>query len=159
MIAQYESEGRDPLFDAPRLYGLTQSHKHLPEMAAVCGLKYSPVFCPIVAPYYAGMEVIVPLFRDQIPCDIRGLSRIYTQYYGRGGKLVSFRENNDESGFLSAGGFTGRDDMEISVFGNTERITLIARFDNLGKGASGAAIQNMNLVLGVEETTGLILGE
>jgi N-acetyl-gamma-glutamyl-phosphate reductase len=105
------------------------------------------------------MEVIVPLFRDQIPCDIRGLSRIYTQYYGRGGKLVSFRENNDESGFLSAGGFTGRDDMEISVFGNTERITLIARFDNLGQGASGAAIQNMNLVLGVEETTGLILGE
>ena len=159
MIAQYESEGRDPLFNAPRLYGLTQNHKHLPEMAAVCGLKYSPVFCPIVAPYYAGMEVIVPLFRDQIPCDIRGLSRIYTQYYGRGGKLVSFRENNDESGFLSAGGFTGRDDMEISVFGNAERITLIARFDNLGKGASGAAIQNMNLVLGVEETTGLILGE
>lgn len=158
MIAQYESENRDPLFDAPRLYGLTQNHKHLPEMSAVAGLRASPVFCPVVAPYYAGMEVIVPLFRDQIPCDIKGLARIYNGYYGTGRGLVSFRENNDESGFLSAGGFSGRDDMEISVFGNAERILLISRFDNLGKGASGAAIQNMNLVLGVSETKGLDLG-
>lgn len=159
MIAQYESETRDPLLDAPRLYGLNQNHKHLPEMTAVSGLENPPVFCPIVAPYYAGMEVIVPLFRDQIPCDVKGLARIYSGYYGTGRGLVSYREGSDEAGFLSAGGFKGRDDMEISIFGSGDRILLVSRFDNLGKGASGAAIQSMNLVLGVEETRGLVIPE
>ncbi|MBO4406809.1 MAG: N-acetyl-gamma-glutamyl-phosphate reductase, partial [Clostridia bacterium] len=156
MIAAYEEEGRDPLFDAPRQYGLTQKHKHLPEMAAVAGLSLPPVFCPVVAPYYAGMEVTVPLFRKDLACGIGTLKEIYAAFYGKGG-TVFFREDADEAGFLSAGAYENRDDMEIAVFGNEERILLVSRFDNLGKGASGAAIQNMNLVLGVEETRGLQL--
>ena len=157
MIAAYEGENRDPLFDAPRLYGLTQKHKHLPELAPVAGLSHLPVFSPIVAPYYAGMEVVVSLFSEDIACGAADLAGLYKAYYGSGTGLVSFRENADEAGFLSAGAYSGRDDMEIAVFGNEGRILLASRFDNLGKGASGAAIQNMNLVLGVEETRGLIL--
>ena len=157
MIAAYDEEGRAPLFGAPRLYGLSQKHKHLPEMAAVAGLSRPPVFSPVVAPYYAGMEVVVSLFREDLSAGAETLAALYQEYYGPGTGLVSFRENADEAGFLSAGAYAGRDDMEIAVFGNEERILLVSRFDNLGKGASGAAIQNMNLVLGVEETRGLVL--
>ena len=156
MIAAYEADGRPALLDAPRQYGLGQTHKHLPEMAAVCGLEHAPVFCPVVAPYYAGMEVTVPLTPAETsaaPEEIRG---IYRACYGSG--LVRFAESPDEEGFLSAGAFCGRDDMEISVYGTPERILLVSRFDNLGKGASGAAIQNMNIVLGVDEALGLIRG-
>lgn len=152
MIAEYESEGRDLLLDAPRQYGLTQKHKHLPEMAELCGLKYAPVFCPIVAPYYAGMEVTVTLHDG----DIKALKELYAEYYGNGG-VVRFTDDVAEGGFMSAGAFAGRDDLEISVQGNDERILLVSRFDNLGKGASGAAIQNMNILLGVDETTGLVV--
>ncbi len=149
MIAQYEAQGRDRLLDAPRLYGLTQSHKHLPEMAAVCSLETKPVFCPVVAPFYAGMEVMVPLFG----ADAAEITAIYKDYYKSG--LVRFSDAADEAGFLSAGAYEGRDDMEITVTGNDERLLLISRFDNLGKGASGAAIQNMNIVFGIDEKTGL----
>lgn len=156
MIAQYEDPDRNTLLDAPRMYGLTQKHKHLPEMAAVCGLENDPVFCPVVAPYYAGMQVTVPLFRETVsggPDDIR---EVYRKYYT--GKLVKFCDCPDDGGFLSAGLFAGRDDMVISVYGNEDRILLVSTFDNLGKGASGAAIQNMNLVLGTDETEGLATG-
>lgn len=152
MIAEYEAAQRDSLLDAPRLYGLTQSHKHLPEMQAYAHLTEPPVFCPIVAPYYAGMEVVVPLFG----ADKDAVCAAYRDYYRSG--LVQFAGNADEAGFMSAGKFAGRDDMQIAVCGNAERLLLISRFDNLGKGASGAAIQNMNIVLGVAETTGLELG-
>ena len=154
MIAEYEADGRDSLLDAPRQYGLSQSHKHLPEMAKVCGLAYAPVFCPIVAPYYAGMEVTVPLTPADICATPEQIRDVYRAYYDAG--LVSFREDADESGFLSAGAMAGKDNMEIAVFGNPERMLLVSRFDNLGKGASGAAIQNMNLVLGLEEAAGLM---
>ena len=154
MIAAYESESRSPLLDAPRQYGLGQTHKHLPEMAAVCGLQYPPVFCPIVAPYYAGMEVTVPLTPADTGASMEQIREIYRNYYRTG--LVSFRDAPDESGFLSAGSMAGRDDMEISVFGQEDRILLVSRFDNLGKGASGAAIQNMNLALGLDEAEGLV---
>ena len=150
MIAEYEADGRDALLDAPRLYGLTQSHKHLPEMTAVCGLEHSPVFCPIVAPFYAGMEVIVPVF-GRSPDEI---ADVYRAYYTGG--VVKFVGDGGEGGFMSAGKLSGRDDMEISVCGTDGRCTVVSRFDNLGKGASGAAIQNMNIMLGVAETTGLI---
>ncbi len=153
MIAEYEDCERDVLFDAPRQYGLTQKHKHLPEMAAVAGLSQAPVFCPIVAPYYAGMEVTVPLFASQINGTAADIAAVYRTTYQNG--LVCFCESNSEGGLLSAGAFAGRDDMEITVQGNDERILLVARFDNLGKGASGAAIQNMNIVLGADEATGL----
>ncbi len=151
MIAEYESEGRDALLDGPRQYGISQSHKHLPEMKKICGLENSPVFCPIVADFYAGMEVTVPLFN----CDIDAIKAVYKEYYSQGN--VFFNENADENGYMSAAAFAGRDDMEISVQGNKDRLLLVSRFDNLGKGASGAAIQNMNIVLGIDEGTGLTI--
>ena len=155
MIAEYEGDGRDPLLDAPRQYGLTQSHKHLPEMAAVCGLDHAPVFCPIVAPYYAGMEVTVPLTDADTPLEPQELLEAFRAYYPSGAVRVSC--GSGESGFLSASAMEGRDDLEILVLGNRERKLLVSRFDNLGKGASGAAIQNMNLVLGAGEFAGLVI--
>ena len=153
MIAEYEADGRDPLLDAPRAYGLTQKHKHLPEIAAVCGLQRAPIFLPIVAPFACGMEVSVGLFADQVKGSIDDVRDAYREAYQTG--LVRFVENADEGGFLSAGAFAGRDDMQVTVCGNDERILLVSRFDNLGKGASGAAIQNMNILLGLDEKTGL----
>ncbi len=152
MIAEYEEEP-DELLSAPRMYGLTQQHKHLKEMKSVCRINELPIFCPIVAPFYSGMEVTVPLFANQVKGGIEEIKNVYRDYYKSG--LVSFNENADESGFLSACKFSGRDDMEVTVWGNEERILLVSRFDNLGKGASGAAIQNMNILLGVDEATGL----
>ena len=154
MIAEYEDEARDALLDAPRMYGLGQTHKHLPEMTAVCGLAQNPIFCPVVAPYYSGMEVTVPIFGEALKGSVDDLCALYADYYRTG--LVRFVGNADEGGFLSANAMTGRDDMQISVHGNADRILLVARFDNLGKGASGAAIQNMNILLGVDEATGLV---
>ena len=154
MIAEYESPDMDPLYQAPRQYGLGQTHKHLPEMAKICGLENAPVFCPIVAPYYAGMEVTVPLTPADTSASVEEIREVYREYYRNG--LIRFSEGTDENGFLSAGAFAGRDDLEVSVFGTPERILLVSRFDNLGKGASGAAIQNMNLVLGADEALGLI---
>ncbi len=157
MIADYEAADRDPLLGAPRQYGLSQQHKHLPEMAAVCGLENAPVFCPIVGDFYSGMEVTVPLFASDLAGTAADIAAVYRAQYT--GKLVHFDESGDEGGFLSAAAFSGRDDMQLTVCGNGDRLLLTARFDNLGKGASGAAIQNMNILLGVEETAGLTLGE
>lgn len=156
MIAEYESEDRSPLLKGPRQYGLTQMHKHLKEMVHVCGLENAPAFCPIVADFYSGMEVSVPLFKNMVKGNADNVKEVYKKYYS--GALVHFDENADENGYLSAAAFSGRDDMQISVAGNDERILLTARFDNLGKGASGSAIQNMNIVMGIDETTGLVFG-
>jgi N-acetyl-gamma-glutamyl-phosphate reductase len=155
MIAEYEGQGRDTLLGAPRLYGLSQSHKHLPEMAKICGLDKDPIFAPIVAPFYSGMEVMIPLFTNSVKGGIEAVKEIYQAYYQNG--LVSYVESADESGFMSAAAMSGRDDMKVTVTGNSDRILLVSRFDNLGKGASGAAIQNMNILMGVDETTGLVL--
>ena len=155
MIAGYEAEDRDPLLGAPRQYGLTQKHKHLPEMAKVCGLTYDPVFCPIVGDFYSGMEVTVMLHGSDLKGDIEAIKQVYRQTYT--GDLVKLCEEVSEGGFLSAVAMSGRDDMEITVHGNDERVILTARFDNLGKGASGAAIQNMNILLGCDPTTGLVI--
>ena len=152
MIAEYEGYERDPLLDAPRMYALGQQHKHLKEMTKICGIDNHPVFCPIVAPFYSGMEVSVPLHRSELGAGADQIKKIYRDYYADG--LVRYADG-DESGFLSAGAYTGRDDMQICVSGNEERIVLVARYDNLGKGASGAAIQNMNLLLGVDQAEGL----
>ncbi len=155
MIAAYEEAERDPLLDAPRQYGLTQSHKHLPEMAMVCGLENSPIFCPIVGDFYSGMEVTVPLFAGDLKGSAEDIREMYRTTYT--GALVTYCDAADESGFLSAAALSGRDGMQLTVSGNEERLLLTARFDNLGKGASGAAIQNMNILLGVDETTGLVI--
>lgn len=153
MIAEYEDDELDPLYAAPRQYGLTQSHKHLPEMSAVTGLTVSPAFCPIVANFYSGMEVTVPVFAKDLRGTVADVRAAYAETYGKG--LVRYNTEMSEGGFLSAAALEGRDDMEVGVFGNDERVLLVSRFDNLGKGASGAAIQNMNIMLGVEESTGL----
>lgn len=155
MIAEYEAPERDELLSAPRLYGLTQTHKHLKEMVKTCGLDSAPAFCPIVAPFYSGMEVSVPLFFSDIKGTKKDIESLFAEYYKDG--LVNYKTDTDEAGFMSAAAYSGRDDMEITVTGNEERILVSARFDNLGKGASGAAIQNMNILLGVDDKTGLSL--
>ena len=152
MIAEYEPIENE-LLKAPRQYGLSQAHKHLPEMAKMCGLLNPPIFSPIVAPFYSGMEVCVPIFPKALGVKKSDIEEIYKNYYKDG--LVYFEEAPDEEGFLSAAALSGRDDMEISVMGNDERALLVSRFDNLGKGASGAAVQNMNLLMGIDEKTGL----
>lgn len=157
MIAEYEGEERNSYLDSPRQYGLSQTHKHLPEMVALCGLENAPIFCPIVSDFDRGMQVTVPLFKNQLNGNIDDIKAVYKKLYN--GKIVKYKDCADEAGFLASNVMKGRDDMEISVFGNEDRILLVARFDNLGKGASGAAIQNMNILLGVEETKGLIIGE
>ena len=157
MIAEYEDAEREELLDAPRQYGLTQQHKHLKEMKAISKIENAPVFCPVVAPFYSGMEVTVPIFKNMLKngTTIEDIKSVYKEKYQ--GPIVNFNENNDEAGFISAGAFSGLDSMEISVFGNEDRIILTARYDNLGKGASGAAIECLNIVLGQDETTGLVI--
>lgn len=157
MIAEYQAGGRDALLDAPRPYGLTQQHKHLREMQRMTGLECAPVFCPVVADFYSGMVVTVGLFGDELlsGANIETVKRIYAESYT--GSVVKYKETIDESGFISAGGLSGDDGMQISVYGNEERILPVARYDNLGKGASGAAIQCMNILLGVDQTCGLTI--
>ncbi len=159
MIAQYESDYRDVLLKSPRLYALPQQHKHLREMQHYSGLAFAPAFFPIVADYYNGMLTILSVFREQLAPgygaqDIRDLYRArYT------GPMVRYCEQMDEHGFLASGKLKDLDGMDISVAGNEERITLLARFDNLGKGASGAAIQLMNILIGADPYAGLTLNE
>ncbi|MBO5262370.1 MAG: N-acetyl-gamma-glutamyl-phosphate reductase [Clostridia bacterium] len=151
MIAQYEDDELDMLLQGPRQYGLTQKHKHLPEMLKVTGLKNAPVFCPIVGTFYSGMEVTVPLFKSQLlKGGIEDIKEIYKKAYNT--PLVSYVEAGDENGFLSSVKLEGKDSMQIEVYGNEDRILLVARYDNLGKGASGAAVECLNIVLGAEKT-------
>jgi N-acetyl-gamma-glutamyl-phosphate reductase len=151
MIAEYEE--LDELKKGGRQYALAQKHKHLPEITKVCGLATAPAFVPVVVPHYSGMEVTIPLFAKDVSGSIEDIKAVYRNAYREG--LVKFVEDSSEAGFLSSAKLSGRDDMEVSVYGNDERILLVSRFDNLGKGASGAAIQNMNVVMGVDEATGL----
>ena len=155
MIADYESEDRSALLGAPRQYGLTQQHKHLKEMKAITGIENSPCFSPIVSDFYSGMTVTVPLFRSQIKGSVDEIKAVYKKKYSS--ELVAYVESADESGFISGAALSGKDSMKITVAGNDERILLIACYDNLGKGASGAAIECMNMVLGAEKTKGLVL--
>ena len=151
MIADYESDELDMLLQGPRQYGLAQKHKHLPEMMKITGLENAPVFCPIVGTFYSGMEVTVPLFKSQLlKGGVEEIKEIYKNTYKS--SIVSFVEGDDEEGFLSAVKMEGKDSMQIEVFGNEDRILLVARYDNLGKGASGAAVECLNIVLGAEKT-------
>ena len=153
MISEYEAEERDALLDAPRQYALTQKHKHLPEMQKISGLHNAPIFCPIVSDFYSGMEVTIPLFASDIKGSIDDIKNIYAAKYT--GDIVKYNDNGDEAGFISANKRSGSDTMEISVFGNEERILLTARYDNLGKGACGAAIECLNIVLGADVSEGM----
>jgi len=169
MIARYESGERTPALSSPALYGLLQDHKHLPEMKAVCGLSADPVFVPIVDDYYKGMASTVPLHMSQL----RGVSTLhevweklhgfYVETAGEEGVVrVEMDPTDPESGVDSgfkiyANMWRGKDTLSIILAGNDKQFTITALFDNLGKGASGAAVQNMDLMLGFEETAGLNL--
>ena len=153
--------GGDSLLDSPRQYGRTQNHKHQPEMQVYSGLDYVPVFNPIVADFYAGMEVSLPLIgrlltKTVTPDDIRS---IYKEFYN-GCRLVQVAEADDpkymQGGFAAANLLAGSDGMVICVTGNADRLQVMALFDNLGKGASGAAVQNLNIIMGADEATGLV---
>ena len=157
MIADYEAPDRAEKFASARPYGLSQTHKHLPEMVGITGLEAPPVFCPIVADYYCGMVVTVPLFKEQLNAgfgieDVKACCAAKYQ-----GPIVKYAEAMDEGGFIDSNALAGKDTMEVAVFGNEERMLLVSRFDNLGKGASGAAVQCINLMLGADECTGLVL--
>ncbi len=159
-IAQYEDENRDRELDSPRQYALSQEHKHLKEMKAISGLERIPFFAPHICDYPCGMVVSIPVFTDMLnkrmkKADIR---EIFAEHYD-GSEFVKVRELGYSESMIGANNFANRDDMEIEVNGNDERILITSRFDNLGKGASGAAMQCLNIVLGIDETTGLNLGE
>ena len=158
MIAEYESDGRDPALDSPRQYGLSQSHKHLPEMQKIPGLTRPPLFSPIVADFYAGMEVTVPLHTMLLPGapSPERLHEALADHYAVQ-RLVRVLPYGEAPAFCAANAMAGRDSMELMVTGCDDRALLIARFDNLGKGASGAAIQCMNIALGLDEAEGLTL--
>ena len=153
MIAEYEDGEREILFDAPRQYALTQTHKHLPEMTKITGIKNAPIFSPIVSDFYSGMEVTVPIFKSQLEggFGIEDIKAAYKEKYNT--PIVFYTENADEGGLLSANALSGKDSMQITVCGNEERILLVARYDNLGKGASGAALECMNISMGEKPET------
>ncbi len=153
-IEQYESENRDRSLQTPRLYALGLTHKHLPEMTQISGLTRTPVFNPYICDYECGMSVTVPLFADLLSRSVtkEDLTEFYREWY-KGERFVGV--GREESGFLCANALNGTNRLEIFVNGNEERILLVSRLDNLGKGASGAAIQNMNLALGLDEGLGL----
>lgn len=155
MIAEYESQQRSPLLSAPRMYGLTQQHKHLKEMCAVTGLSRAPVFLPIVGDFYSGMQVTVPLPESQCKASRAQIEEIYHSAYDDA--VIRWDAHMEQDGFLSALTLSGRDDMRVGLMGTDERLTAVAQYDNLGKGASGAAIECMNLALGLSDYEGLIL--
>lgn len=160
-IAQYESAGRDKELDAPRVYALTQQHKHLKEMQKITGLADTPIFTPMVCDYYSGMIVCLPLYTKLLKGrqNPETIHHYLTEYYKKQRFIgvMPFGTEAQTNGFLSGNSRSGWDGLDIYVTGNEERIQITACFDNLGKGASGAAIQCMNIVLGCNETKGLNL--
>ena len=152
LIAEYEDENRDPRHKSHRIYGTTLRHKHLPEMTKICGLAQAPVFSPILGDFYEGMatSVLLPGFDAQKVWDC--LSAHYEDQ-----KIVTVAPLGGDEGLIYASTLDGKDSMRIQVCGHENQTMVTALFDNLGKGASGAAIQNMNILLGVDETTGLNL--
>lgn len=155
MIAQYETEKTDEMNSA-RIYALGQEHKHLKEMAAISKLSNKPVFSPIVDDFYSGMLVTVPFFGTQVKGGIKAVKETYLKKYS-GCTFVDVSDINGEAAgaMLGSNNLSGKDKMQIFVTGNEERFTVSARFDNLGKGASGAAVQCMNIMLGFPEAEGL----
>lgn len=157
-IAAYESENRPADFDTPRQYALTQQHKHLPEMQKICGLSYAPAFNPLVCDYFSGMVVSIPIFtrlltKKYTPDDVR---KALTEFYEDAYFVKVMPEGEPEDGFIGANNISGTNNMQIFVNGNDERLILCSRLDNLGKGASGAAVQCLNIMMGIDEKTGLI---
>ena len=157
MIADYEDEERDVTLDSPGQYALGQSHKHLPEMVAMTGLENAPCFSPVFADFYSGMVMTVPLHTSMLKngAGIEDVKKTLHDRYDPEA-LITVYDEAPESGKVYSNPMAGSNGMEMYVTGNEERMLLIASYDNLGKGASGAAVQNLNIVLGTEETEGLI---
>ncbi len=157
MIADYESNERDTLLDYPRQYGISQGHKHLKEMKHITGLCDAPVFSPIVSDFYSGMEVTVPLFAKNLNqgFTVNDIKEVYRGTYNT--SIVKYVDAADDGGFLSAGVLSGKDSMTVTVCGNDDRFILVALYDNLGKGASGAAVECMNMVMGENPEKGLVI--
>lgn len=160
-IAIYEGADKPSEFDSPRQYALSQQHKHLPEMQAVSGLKFKPMFNPMVCDYFSGMVVSVPIQTRTLTKSVTAqqVHQMYVNHY-QNAKMVEVMPlmsvEEQKSFFLASNTLSGLNKLQIFVFGNDEQILLCARLDNLGKGASGAAVQCLNIMLGIDETTGLI---
>ncbi|MBK5261591.1 MAG: N-acetyl-gamma-glutamyl-phosphate reductase [Peptostreptococcaceae bacterium] len=160
MIKEYETDDSNDL-KSPGLYALTQNHKHMPEMIKISGLSKSPAFIPIISNYYSGMLVTIPIDVKMMSKEYRmeEIERLFKEFYlGKMLVKVTTLIPEERNGMLYANKMSGRDDMEILVYGNEETVVISSRYDNLGKGASGAAIQCMNIMLGIEETTSLVKG-
>lgn len=159
-IAQYEAADRDKSLDSPRLYALTQSHKHLPEMKKIPGLDFEPVFNPYVCDYFQGMTVTVGLHSRLLSKKVsaKDIWQMFASHYDGCNfvKVAGFMgEGTLPEQFIPANTLAGTNEMQVFVYGNDERIDITTRFDNLGKGASGAAVQCLNIMMGIDETTGL----
>ncbi len=159
-IAVYEGDEKPFEFNSPRQYAMSQQHKHLPEMQAVSGLKYKPMFNPMVCDYFSGMVVSVPIQARTLenPHTAAQIHEMYRNHYA-GANMVEVMPlmtlEEQKSFFLASNTLSGLDKLQVFVFGNDEQILLCSRLDNLGKGASGAAIQCLNIMMGIDETTGL----
>jgi N-acetyl-gamma-glutamyl-phosphate reductase len=149
MIAEYADENRSHLLDAPMQYGLGQQHKHLKEMKIISGLQNEPIFSPYICDYYCGMVMTVPLFKKDLKDGktAEDIKALYKEKYNS--DIVKYKESMDENGFIAGNKMGELDSMEVTVCGNEDRILLIARYDNLGKGASGAAVQCLNVKMGI----------
>ena len=160
MIGQYEEENRPVSLDGPRQYSLDQNHKHLAEMVAATGISNPPAFHPTVADYYSGMLVTVTLHSRLLKKALKPskLRQVFIEYY-QNQNVIQVRSDEEKpaDGFMDANARSDNDGLEIYVLGSEEHITLMARYDNLGKGASGAAVQCMNIMLGLPENKGLVL--
>ena len=160
-IAVYESDDKPFEFNSPRQYALSQQHKHLPEMQAVSGLTYKPMFNPMVCDYFSGMVVSVPLQTRMLPKAVTAqeVHEMYEKHY-TGANMVEvmplMSADEQKSFFLASNTLSGKNKLQVFVFGNDEQMLLCARLDNLGKGASGAAVQCLNIMMGIDETTGLL---
>ncbi len=157
-IAEYEDANKPEEFRSPMHYALGLTHKHIPEMCSMTGLDRNPIFMPMICDYYSGMTVTIPLFFEQLGvADLKSLQKKYEEFYW-GQPLIKVNDcKTHHSGFLGANNKAGKDDLEIFLSGNEKQVQITARFDNLGKGASGAAVQCMNLMMGKDPITGLNL--
>ena len=161
VIAAYEDKDRPVDFDAPREYALTQEHKHLKEMQKITGLAKTPLFSPIICDYYSGMVMSVPLYTDMLngKQTVESVHKMFSEFYA-GESFIKVMPLDAEAGvgnMLAGNACSGWDGLRIFVTGNEDRIVLSSQFDNLGKGASGAAIQCLNIMLGCKESKGLNL--
>jgi N-acetyl-gamma-glutamyl-phosphate reductase len=160
-IAVYEGEDKPQEYYSPRQYALTQQHKHLPEMQQVSGLTYKPMFNPMVCDYFSGMVVSVPIQTRTLEKKTtpQAVHEMFSKHY-EGANFVKVQPLGGEGvladGFLASNTLSGYNGMQIFVFGNEDQILLCSRLDNLGKGASGAGVQCLNIMMGIDETTGLL---